>query len=230
MGFDPTRTNPVYQQPQKPADYGKPNTNQAYDVTGIGGNTGGTPKATPIPTAGGFSAPAQQPKAGAAPPPAAPVAPPASPYGYASGPGILENWFNQRANGTDPAYEYAMKRGGDAIDNRMAAGGSYNSGARGQQLSDYAANMGAQREGQLDTLAAGASGEHQGRLNSMFSQGQGLAAGESGINSAYDLSAGKSMSDALAAALGFTLNKAGVDQKSQQQGLTNMISLGSLFA
>src|SRR4029078_10813788 len=61
------------------------------------------------------------------------------PYGSESGPGILESWFNQRVNGTEPAYEYAMQRGGDAIDARMAAGGSFNSGARGQQLSDFAA-------------------------------------------------------------------------------------------
>ena len=91
------------------------------------------------------------------------------------------------------------------------------------------ANMGAQRTGQLDALAGGASGEHQNRLNSMFNQGQALAGGQSGINSAYDLAAGKSMSDALSALLGFTTNKAGVDSKSNQQGLSNLISLGGLI-
>jgi hypothetical protein len=93
--------------------------------------------------------------------PAQQAAPQQSPYGSQSGPGILESWFNQRANGTDPAYEYAMQRGGDAIDTRMAAGGSFNSGARGQQQSDFAANMAAQRMGQLDALAGGASGEQR---------------------------------------------------------------------
>ena len=233
MGLDTTRTKPVYQAPQTAAQTGTPNKNPAYEVPIT--PTGGNRPITEIPKAG-FGAPATPAthpmtsftKPAMATAPAA--APSANPYGYASGPGILEDWFNQRANGTDPAYEYAMKRGGDAIDTRMAAGGSYNSGARGQQLSDYAANMGAQREGQLDTLAAGASGERQRRLEDMFSQGLGLAGGESGINSSYDLAAGKSMSDALSALLGFTTNKAGVDAKSNQQGLSNIISLGSLFA
>lgn len=233
MGLDTSRTNPVYQAPQQPKDYGKPNTNPMYDVPIT--PTGGNRPITQIPTTGfGTTAPKTTKPltsfTNTPAPAAAPATAPANPYGYASGPGILENWFNQRANGTDAAYQYALKRGGDEIDNRMAAGGSFNSGARGQQLSDYAANMGAQREGQLDTLAAGASGEHQGRLNSMFGQGLGLASGESGINSAYDLAAGGAMSNALSAALGFTLNKAGVDSKSNQQGLSNIVSLGSLFA
>lgn len=158
----------------------------------------------------------------------APGAPPPNPYGSQSGPGILESWFNQRANGTDPAYEYALKRGGDDLDSRMSAGGSFNSGARGQQLSDFYANMGAQREGQLDALAGGASGEHQNRVNSMFGQGLGLAGGESGINSAYDLSAGNAMSDALKALLGYTQGKSGVDDKSRQSGFQNLMSLYAL--
>lgn len=165
-------------------------------------------------------------------PPAAPATPQATanPYGSESGPGILESWFNQRATGTDPAYQYALKRGGDDIDNRMAAGGSFNSGARGQQLSDYTANMGAQRLGQLDALAGGASGEHAGRLTQMFGTGNAIASGESGINSAYDISAANAQSDALKAALGFGVNKAGVDSQANKQGMSNLIGLGSLFA
>jgi len=150
-------------------------------------------------------------------------------FGSQSGPGILENWFNQRANGIDAASNYALKRGANDIDTRMAAGGAYNSGARGQQLSDFAANVEAQREGQLDSLAAGASGEHQRRLDSMFGQGTAIASGQSGINSAYDLAAANAQSDALKAALGFYLNKAGVDSQSNQQGIGNILKLGALF-
>ncbi len=152
---------------------------------------------------------------------------PAPAQGTQSGPGILESWFNQRANGTDPAYEYGMKRGGDEIDNRMAAAGSFNSGARNQQLSDFAANSNAQRMGQLDALAGGASGEHQNRLNSMFSQGNALAGGESGINSAYDLAAGKTQSDALSALLGYQTEKAGIDSKANQGLINNGFGLFS---
>jgi hypothetical protein len=150
------------------------------------------------------------------------------PYGYASGPTYLENRYLSRLFGTDPAYEYALKRGGNEIDDRMAAGGSYNSGARGQQLSDFAANAMAQSEGQLDSLAAGATGARQSSLNSMFGTGGSLASGQSGINSAYDLAAGGAMSNALSALLGYTTSKAGVDSKSNQQGWNNVIGLASL--
>jgi hypothetical protein len=160
----------------------------------------------------------------------APSPPPAQPqgdvYGTQSGPGILEQWFNQRANGTDPGYEYAMGRGMDAIDNRMAAGGSYNSGARGQQLSDFASNMGAQREGQLDALAGGASGEHQGRINSLFSQMLGLAGGQAGTMGQYDLASANSNNALMNAIVQMMGAKAGVDSKANQ-GLINT-GLGAL--
>lgn len=148
-----------------------------------------------------------------------------NPYGTESGPGILESWFNQRAAGTDPAYEYAMRRGGDAIDSRMAAGGSYNSGARGQQLSDFAANMAAQRMGQLDTLAGGASGEHMGRLGMMFNQGLGLAGGMAGAGTAYDLGAAGNMSAAAQAQQAMALQKAGVDARANAGLVNNALQL-----
>lgn len=150
-------------------------------------------------------------------------------YGTQSGPGILQQWFDQRANGTDPGYEYAMNRGMDAIDNRMAAGGSYNSGARGQQLSDYAANMGAQREGQLDSLAGGASGEHQGQINSMFSQGLGLAGGEAGTTGAYDLASANSNNALMNALVQMMGGKAGIDSAASTGLLNNLFSLGGAY-
>lgn len=160
----------------------------------------------------------------APPPPAAP------PPGTQAGPGILESWFNQRAQGIDAASRYATKRGLDSLNDRYAAAGMANSGAARQGDADLLANIEAQRAGQLDALAGGASGEHQRRLDSMFGQGLGLAGGQSGINSAYDLSAGQAMSDAIKAALGYFLNKAGVDDKSRQGGINNLLGLGALFA
>lgn len=158
----------------------------------------------------------------------APATQPQSPYGYASGPGILESWFNQRANGTDPGYEYAMNRGMNDIDNRMAAGGSYNSGARGQQLGDFAANMAAQRESQLDALAGGASGEYQGRLNSMFGQGQALASGQAGLSTAYDLGAAGNMAAANAAQQQMNLNSAAQQQQAHQGFANNLMMMYGL--
>lgn len=159
-----------------------------------------------------------------------PPPPPPPERGSESGPGILESWFNQRASGTDPAFEYGMKRGMEGLGNKYAAAGAFNSGAARQGESDLMANLISQRMGQLDALAGGASGEHQNRINSMFNQGLGLASGESGINSAYDLAAANAMSTNLNALLGMFMNKAGVDQKSNQQGLGNIIGFGSLFA
>ena len=152
-----------------------------------------------------------------------------SPYGSQSGPGILESWFNQRASGTDPAYEYAMNRGMQTLGNQSAAAGNFNSGAARQQESDFAANMAAQRMGQLDALAGGASGEHLGRLGMMFNQGLGVAGGQAGLASAYDLGAAGNMQAANQAQQQMALNKAGVDAKASQGLLTNGMNLAALY-
>lgn len=148
---------------------------------------------------------------------------PGAPYGSQSGPGILESWFNQRATGTDPAFEYAMKRGTEALGSQYSAAGGFNSGAARQGESDLYANLVAQRMGQLDALAGGASGEHQGRLNAMFGQGQQLAQGQAGLASAYDLGAAGNMQAANQAQQQMFLNKAGVDQAGNQ-GAVNLFT------
>lgn len=148
-----------------------------------------------------------------------------NPYGYASGPGILESWFNQRASGTDPGFEYAMKRGMQSLGNASAAAGNFNSGAARQQESDFAANLASQREGQLDALAGGASGERQGRLNSMLGQGLGLAGGQAGTMGLYDTASAQSNNALMQALIQLYGNKAGVDSKSNQQGISNVLGL-----
>lgn len=157
-----------------------------------------------------------------------PGRPPKNPYGTESGPGILESWFKQRAEGTDPAFEYASKRGMQELGTRSAAAGGFNSGAARQQESDFMANLTAQRMGQLDALAGGASGEHQGRLDSMFRTGLGLAGGQAGTSGAYDLGAANALNTANQAILAMYLNKAGVDSQSNQQGLNNLFGLGGV--
>lgn len=152
-----------------------------------------------------------------------------NPYGSQSGLGILGNWFNQRVNGTDPAYEYAMNRGMQTLGDRSAAAGNFNSGAARQQESDFAANMAAQRMGQLDALAGAYSGEQQNRLNSMFAQGLGLAGGQAGQASAYDLGAAGNMAAANQAQQQMALAKAGVDQKANQGLLSNAMNLYALY-
>lgn len=167
---------------------------------------------------------------GSGPAPAAPQAPPGAqnPYGSQSGPGILESWFNQRATGTDPAFEYASKRGMETLGNRYSAAGAFNSGAARQGESDFMANLVAQRMGQLDSLAGGASGEHMGRLGMMFGQGLGIAGGEAGLSSAYDLGAAGNMAAANEAQRGMALQKAGVDSQANQALVNNAMNIYGL--
>lgn len=148
-----------------------------------------------------------------------------NPYGSQSGPGILEQWFNQRATGSDPAFNYGVQRGMRDLGDRYAAAGAFNSGAARQGESDLYANLLSQRMGQLDSLAAGASGEHLGRLGLMFNQGLGLAGGQSGLASAYDLGAAGNMQAATQAQQQMALNKAGVDQLGNQSAINLFSSI-----
>jgi len=166
-------------------------------------------------------------------PPGAPATPP-SPYGTESGPGILEQWFNQRANGTDPGWEYGMGRATAELNRQSAARGGFNSSASMRSLSDLYSGAVSQRESQLDALAGGASGEHQGRLNSMFNEALGLANGQAGTGSGYDINTGNNMSQMDIAQIQLALDKAGVDQKTRQailgtitSGIQGGISLAS---
>lgn len=216
MGFDQTRTNPVYTPPQQAKDYGKPQSGPSYMAPGLGSNTGGF--------SGNMYTIYPQQQKSAAPAASSGGGSTTGAYGSQSGPGILEQWFNMRANGTDPAFEYGVKRGSEALNNQFAARGAYNSGAATQGLGDMYSDLVSQRMGQLDALAGGASAEHQGRLNAMFGQGQALAGGQAGLASAYDLGAAGNMAAANQAQQQMMLNKAGVDQQAAQSHLNALIN------
>ena len=163
-------------------------------------------------------------------PPASPAAPPTSGGGSESGPGILEQWFNQRASGTDPAFEYMQQRGHEGINNEFAARGGYNSGAAVRRIGDFDANLISQREGQLDALAGGASGEHQGRLNSMFGTELGLANGQAGLSGMYDTAAGNAMNSGNLQAIQLAMDRAGVDSKTAQGILNALFGGAAIYA
>lgn len=153
-------------------------------------------------------------------------------WGSESGPTYLEQRYTDRLNGVDAAANYALKRGGDDIDRRMMAGGAFNSGARGQQLSDFGANVYAKSQEQLDQLAAGATGARQRKLESMFGQGLGIAGGMAGVQSLYDTASAGYTNQGNQTALGLGINKAGVDSQANQQFLNNVfsgLSLGTGF-
>jgi hypothetical protein len=189
-----------------PEIYGAPGTTYAGVAAAGGTGTGTSPVSSPAP---------------------APSTSPATPtYGTQSGPGILQQWFGERANGTDPAYEYTTGRGIKALDNAAAARGGFNGGASMQQDSDYLANMGAQRQGQLDTLAAGASGENANQISQMLGMGMGLAGGQAGLAGGYDTGAATDWTNANNTGLSLSGQAAMIPYLARQQMMSQLMGGG----
>lgn len=151
-------------------------------------------------------------------------------YGTQSGPNLMDQWFNERASGTDPGYEYATSRGLTSLDNAAAARGGFNGGASMQQDSDYLANMGSQREGQLDQLAGGAQSADQSQLNTMLGMGMGLAGGQAGLGAAYDTSGANAMSAANSTGLSLGAQGIGLQYGANQNSMNQLMGLGTLAA
>lgn len=169
---------------------------------------------------------------GPTPPPAGTWAQPATPpaYGSQSGPGILQQWFNQRASGTDPGWQYATGAATDAINAQSAARGGYNGSGAMQSIGNMYANATAQRESQLDSLAQGASTEHQNQLNNMFLEGTNIANGETGATAPYGTAAGSSQEDSNTNLLNLILGKANANQTAvngQLGALGNIVKFGA---
>ena len=111
----------------------------------------------------------------------------------------VEDLYNQRKNGVDPAAAYEDSRATEQINNQLAARGGYNSGAGTRQIDDYYANVGAQRSKQLADLAAtssdaankratyrsGAAGDADRSRHDINSALGNAAAGASGEQSDY---------------------------------------------
>lgn len=161
-------------------------------------------------------------------PPAPAVAP--DPYGSQSGPTAVEDRYNQRANGTDPGWEYATGRAQDQINRQYAARGGYNSSGAMNSISDMYANATSQREGQLDTLSNEATGAHQNALNSMFTNGLGVANGLTQAGAAGAAGAGGAMTQDQQQQMQLYLAKLGVDQSKTQGEINGLTSIGSLGA
>lgn len=154
----------------------------------------------------------------------------ANPYGTESGNTYLEDRYLNRMSGEDLAYNYAAKRGMEGLGNQYAAAGMANSGAARQGESDFLANLTAQSQGQLDSLAAGATGARQRKTDSMFNTALGLAGGEAGSVSPYALGAAGAMSAADQAYIYMLLNKAGVEGQARQGGLNALFNFGKFAA
>lgn len=198
--------------------------NGTYGALGTNAPTGGIGNVSGGSTTG--VAATDAPDAPADPSPVVSSDPPT--YGTMSGPGLLDQWFNERATGTDPGWEYTTGRNATALNNQYAARGGYNSGAATQGLGDMYSNEEAQRESQLDSLAGGASGENQANLNSLLGLGMGLAGGEAGTGAAYDTGAASAMSGANNTGLGIGAQGIGLTYGANQGLMNQLLGLGTV--
>jgi hypothetical protein len=92
-----------------------------------------------------------------------------------------EQLYNERKGGYDPAAAYQDQRATENINKQLAARGRFNSGPGVRQISDYQANVDAQRSQQLAGLAGGADSSRLG----MDTAYGGAARGASGEQSDY---------------------------------------------
>lgn len=147
-------------------------------------------------------------------------------YGTQSGPGILQQWFDQRAGGTDPGWEYGLGRAQTALNNQYASRGAFDSGAALQGQGDMLSNALSQREGQLDQLAHGASAENANQVSQMLGFGNSLAGGESGLAGQYDLGAGGAMTSANNTGLSLSGQAAMIPYLAQAGMMQNLMGIG----
>lgn len=104
----------------------------------------------------------------------------------------VEQLYNERKGGYDPAAAYEDQRATDALNTQFAARGGYNSGAGIRSIGDYYSNVGAQRSKQLADLAGQSSSAavnranyREGLANDYFSQSQGADTSRLAVNNAY---------------------------------------------
>jgi hypothetical protein len=97
----------------------------------------------------------------------------------------VEQLYQERKGGNDPAAAYEDSRAQRAIDNRAAAGGGYNSGAGIRNVSDYYANVGAQRSNQLASLAGASSSAAGQRAGYRENLASGADTSRLNVNNAY---------------------------------------------
>jgi hypothetical protein len=182
------------------------------------------------PQRGGMNQPRANPWGGGAGGGGWPSGAPVDPYGTESGNTYDEQRYIDRMSGQDQAYNYAAKRGGEALDAQYRAAGGANSGARFQGESDMIANLTAQSQAQLDRLSGQATDSRQDKVDSMFNQGTQLAGGQAGTVAPYALGAAGAMSAGDQAYLQMLLGRSEVDGKTRQAAANTVIGGASLFA
>jgi len=164
--------------------------------------------------------------------------------GQAGGLTNQEELYNERKKGTDPAAAYMDKRAIDQINNQLAARGRYNSGPGVRQISDYEANINAQRAQQLASLAggadssrlgldqayggaaSGASGEQSGYFNDLEHNSQSLAQAKADTFGHYSDEAGQAYSQGQLAKIEAYLAAQGVDAATIHQLMQDVGALG----
>lgn len=101
--------------------------------------------------------------------------------GQVGDPTNLESLYSERKAGGNQYEDYEDKRATDAINRAMAARGGFNSGNARRGITDYYANVGAQRDRDLASLAGAADASRLGLSNAYG----GSASGASGEQRGY---------------------------------------------
>ncbi len=101
--------------------------------------------------------------------------------GGLAGPGVLEQYYQERRDGTSPDQLRSRELGSKAIGDAFAARGLNNSGAAIKAVGNLNADLGAAESRQMGELAARSQGANESRLGGAFDRLNNLGAGRAGI-------------------------------------------------
>lgn len=131
--------------------------------------------------------------------------------GGLSGPGYLEQLYQQRQQGTDPYYNRLRETGLARLGQAAAARGKFNSGGAMAGEGTYLADLAAKESHDMAGLAGGASQERSDRYKSVFDASQQLGGAKAGLQERSTLGQWATLSEGEKAHIQQQLAAAGVD-------------------
>jgi hypothetical protein len=165
--------------------------------------------------------------------------------GQAGGLTNQEQLYNERKGGYDPAQAYEDQQATQQINRQLAARGMYNSTGGVRQITDYQANIGAQRSKALADLASGAdtsrlgldqayggaaqgaSGEESKYFNDLTNNSTNLANDKASVFQHYSDLGGSAYQQGKAAQIEAILAMRNVDPASRQQMVNDILGVGT---
>jgi hypothetical protein len=166
--------------------------------------------------------------------------------GQAAGPTNQEQLYNERKGGVDPAAAYQDERAMADINRQLAARGMANSTPGVRQITDYQANINAQRAQQLAALAGGAdtsrlgldqayggaaqgaSGEQRGYYNDVMNGAGSLGDSRANTFGHFSELGGQAYGEGQKEKLQAALQAAGIDMATFQNMVGDVTAVGGL--